>query len=362
MSGADEKIVRVFDAPKVVVGGLKTLAGVDDLGDENERPMAAMVPPLGLSNRTIANEVEADSLQPDTNDPFAALPTLPANFDLNRHPPLEEQLLGSTLWPETDKLYGHSFELIAIAAAHVTPLIATACKASSPEHAGIRFYSSRTWKPVGAVLAGHALTITRVRFSRSDEWVVSVSRDRTWRVWGRREGGGEGEFEARGVGKGHARIVWDVCWAGDDAFFATASRDKTVSGACSGSSRSCLADEGCLFAQAKVWALTGTDKWECAATLKFDEAATAVAAALIQAKSLHLLAVGLENGEVHLFTSPVGGAVAEWTAWAVLGTDVAHVLSVTSLEFCPQAEEGEGVVRLASGSEDRSVRVFELSA
>ena len=229
VSGADEKIVRVFDAPRVVVGGLNKLAQVDGLGDENERPMAAMVPPLGLSNRTIANEVEADELQPDTNDPFAALPTLPANFDLNKHPPFEEQLLGSTLWPETDKLYGHSFEIIALAAANRSRLIATACKATSPEHAVIRFYSSATWKPVGAVLGGHALTITKLRFSGSDEWLVSVSRDRTWRVWRRKEGAGEGEYKAAGASKSHARIVWDACWAGDDEFFATASRDKTVS-------------------------------------------------------------------------------------------------------------------------------------
>lgn len=229
VSGADEKIVRVFDAPKVVVGGLKKLAIVEGLGDENERPMAAMVPPLGLSNRTIANEVEADSLQPDTNDPFAALPTLPANFDLNNHPPFEEQLLGSTLWPETDKLYGHSFEIIALAAAHSSHVIATACKATSPEHAVIRFFNSKTWKAVGSVLAGHALTITKVRFSRDDRWLVSVSRDRTWRVWRRTEGGGEGDFEPAGASKSHARIVWDACWAGDGVFFVTASRDKTVS-------------------------------------------------------------------------------------------------------------------------------------
>jgi elongator complex protein 2 len=33
VSGADEKIVRVFDAPKVFLSSLKKLAGVD-LGDE----------------------------------------------------------------------------------------------------------------------------------------------------------------------------------------------------------------------------------------------------------------------------------------------------------------------------------------
>jgi WD40 repeat protein len=75
---------------------------------------------------------------------------------------------------------------------------------------------------------------------------------------------------------------------------------------------------------------------------------------------LHFLAVGLENGEIHLFTAPAGGDLAEWTAWTVLGQDEAHVLSVTSLDFCPTQGMPEGVVRLASGSEDKSARVFDL--
>lgn len=29
--------------------------------------------------------------------------------------------------------------------------------------------------------------------------------------------------------KSHARIIWDGCWAANDSFFATASRDKTAS-------------------------------------------------------------------------------------------------------------------------------------
>jgi len=40
---------------------------------------------------------------------------------------------------------------------------------------------------------------------------------------------------------------------------------------------------------------------------------------------------------------------------------ISHVLAVTTLSFCPKKELPQGVVaRLASGSEDRSVRIFDI--
>lgn len=82
-----------------------------------------------------------------------------------------------------DKIYGHGYEIIAVAASHSSSLIATACKATSSEHAVIRLYDTKTWKPVGNVLDGHALTITSICFSPDDSKIVSVSRDRTWRLY-----------------------------------------------------------------------------------------------------------------------------------------------------------------------------------
>lgn len=82
--------------------------------------MAANVPPLGLSNRAIASAsdilpvfalvltafvfhvsidaTEAANLAPASADLYEAI--LPTNFTVASHPPFEEQLLGSTLWPE----------------------------------------------------------------------------------------------------------------------------------------------------------------------------------------------------------------------------------------------------------------------
>lgn len=52
-------------------------------------------------------------------------------------PPTEENLLQNTLWPEVQKLYGHGYELFALAARHDGTLLASACKATTAEHAAI---------------------------------------------------------------------------------------------------------------------------------------------------------------------------------------------------------------------------------
>ncbi|GAA5824680.1 hypothetical protein JCM5353_000803 [Sporobolomyces roseus] len=354
VSGADEKLVRVFDAPKVFVDSLKSLSGVD-LGDSEGRPMAANVPPLGLSNRAITSqaEVEQISATPASNDPFEATNKIDFSFE-HQHPPFEEQLLGSTLWPETEKLYGHSFELVCISTSNTLPMIATACKATLPSHALIRLYDTRTWQPIktivpqGGVLEGHSLTITKLAFSGNDRWLLSVSRDRSWRIYERvkaeKEGDEELGYRSSAVGsKAHARIIWDACWSTDieeeESWFATASRDKTV----------------------KLWTRSG-EEWGCAQTVKFDEAATSIATVYLQNQQLHLLSVGLENGQIHLYTSSTANSnVPAFIPLYVLEASISHVLAVTTLSFCPEKDLPEGVVaRLASGSEDRSVRIFDI--
>lgn len=82
---------------------------------------------------------------------------------------------------------------ITLAVSPSRKLIATACKATSPEHAVVRVYETSTFKLVGQPLAGHTLTVTRVAFSPDDRFVLSVSRDRTWHLFEAKDDKGSNE-------------------------------------------------------------------------------------------------------------------------------------------------------------------------
>ncbi|KAL5530306.1 ELP2_1 [Sanghuangporus sanghuang] len=241
VSIADEKVARVFDAPRSFVSLSKHLGILPDVEDEVERPAAASVPPLGLSNKAVTGDDSADN-------PFP-LPTT----SIAQRRPFEGELAVSTLWPEVEKLFGHGYELHAIAASHSGELVATSCRATTPEHAGIKIYETKNWQLYGQTLLGHQLTVTRIAFSPDDRYILSVSRDRSWCLYEKND---DGYFAVK-TDKSHARIIWDCTWARENDIFVTASRDKTV----------------------KIWHVhdLSSKKQVPRHTIKLKEAATAVA-------------------------------------------------------------------------------------
>ncbi len=99
---------------------------------------AAFLSELGLSTKGMKDDVtEADA-------------SFAVDTEVMTSPPMEERLIQGTLWQESNKLYAHGDNMITIAS---TPssvasacLIASACKARSPEEAGIRVWDGSNGK------------------------------------------------------------------------------------------------------------------------------------------------------------------------------------------------------------------------
>ncbi|KAL1760072.1 quinon protein alcohol dehydrogenase-like superfamily [Schizophyllum commune] len=289
---ADEKVARVFDAPRSFV-------------ESAER--------LGVAT--------FDAAEATSQDPSA----MSATGDITDHRPFEGELAAITLWPEAEKVFGHGYELIALAASNSKKIIATACKATTPEHAVVRLHDTERWQPVGQPLPGHSLTVTRIAFSPDDSLILSVSRDRTWRLFARQEDGG---YTPVAADKSHGRIIWDCAWAHEGDAFASASRDKTV----------------------KIWQNDGS-KWTAIASIKAKEAATAVDFAPKDENGRRLLAVGLENGDILIYAS----STTDTSKWELVTSKTQwHVGQLQQLSWRPSPPAGASQ-QLASCSEDDKV-------
>ncbi|KAK4148099.1 WD40-repeat-containing domain protein [Dichotomopilus funicola] len=381
VSGADEKLMRVFTEPKAIARMLSRLTNSAPLTPETEAalPDAANMPVLGLSNKaidTIPDDADLSALAPDFSNPIGADRTAPdpATFVrtsalANDHPPFEESLSRHTLWPEIEKLYGHGYEISCLAASHDGRLVASACKASSLNHAVVRLFETRRWTEIRPPLQAHTLTVARLRFSADDSYLVSVGRDRGWAVWGRKtgktasEGGQEGEEDGyelvQANPKGHTRMILDAAWApavklGQDSqetvrIFATAGRDKLV----------------------KIWLRKPGDgsQFELAKAIPRDHPVTALDFIPETEDGQPLqLAVGTEAGKVSIFALAVklDGSSGEVSVEVVSTLEVPNELSlpkaVTQLAWRPVREESKSTEELAIAGEDGSLRIYAFKS
>ncbi|KAK5129697.1 Elongator subunit elp2 [Cryomyces antarcticus] len=282
ISGADEKLLRVFDKPGAVAGLLNRLCGIQTATDRT-LPDAANIPVLGLSNKAIQTVDDNDLGEDITNgqkdereaiNPASVVHRSTLDID---HPPFEDHLARHMLWPEIEKLYGHGYEISAVATSHDGTVVATACRASSIDHAVIRLYETKDWREIKPPLTAHSLTVTSLSFSFDDKHLLSTGRDRHWAVFERDDSQSSAYKLAASNPKGHARMILDCSWAPVDAgsVFATAGRDKTV----------------------KMWRLldAGTT---CVTSIPAASPVTAVAFHSTIADGSLLLAFGTESGQI----------------------------------------------------------------
>ncbi|KAF9107093.1 Elongator subunit elp2 [Mortierella sp. AM989] len=344
VSGSDEKVLRVFDAPQTFVRSLAQLTGDQTiLSEESSRPVGANLPALGLSNKAIfENDITAMVEAQETEDylsqqAYVSTGATPTSLtEALTHPPFEEHLLQHTLWPEVEKLFGHGYELMCVDASHDGKWVASACKAHTPDQAVVRLFDAKTWKQTPTPLVSHTLTVTKVLFSHDSKYLLSISRDRLWSLFEQVEDPNAADpYKLVASNKAHARILWDCSWSHDDSMFATGSRDKTI----------------------KVWTVPACKN---IATIKLPEAVTAVefAPPVPGREGEHVLAAGLEDGRIFLFKSLVAKP-EEWTPLGEIKRELTHIGTVNGLSWRLNKETNK--LQLASCGVDHSVRLFNVT-
>ncbi|KAL2862988.1 6-phosphofructo-2-kinase-domain-containing protein [Aspergillus lucknowensis] len=323
VSGAEEKLLRVFNEPKPIAELLKRLSGFAQ-STEGELPDTAQIPVLGLSNQAVGEEAPVDGDTPEAESAGQAQANQLILSNSTR-PPLEDQLARYTLWPEHEKLYGHGYEISAVAVSHDCTLIATACKASSIDHAVVRLYDTSDWHEIRPSLAAHTLTITSLSFSPDDKFLLSVGRDRQWAVYRRSESEPSVFALMTSNPKGHSRMILDAHWApatdSQTPIFATAGRDKSI----------------------KLWQLIG-------GSIEF----TAVSFLPRACNGVFFLASGEDDGKLSIHQIKMDGVEP-------------NPFTITELSWRPNPRvngdggEDKSIFELAVASEDTSIRIYRIS-
>lgn len=352
VSGADEKVARVFEA---TLSFLKTLhhsaseqsSFLEDL-QADVQVLGANMSALGLSQKPIYINATHEIQENVGNDGLDTLESVPDAVPVVlTEPPIEDQLAWHTLWPESHKLYGHGNELFSLCCDHDGKLVASSCKAQSATVAEIWLWEVGSWKVVGR-LQSHSLTVTQMEFSHDDNLLLSVSRDRQFSIFKiNRTGTGEIDYNLLVRQEAHKRIIWACSWNPFGHEFATGSRDKTV----------------------KIWAVEKASSVKQLLTLpQLNSSVTALSwAGLDQQRNRGILAVGTESGLLQLWSLHVersDDSIATGVTAALiaqLDPFMCHVSSVNRLAW-RNRENNEHCksLQLASCGADHCVRLYEV--
>ncbi|KAB2111331.1 Elongator complex protein 2 [Alternaria gaisen] len=337
VSGADEKLLRIFDEPRGVADMLEKLSGIT-ASTTAELPDAANIPVLGLSNKAIQavgddDPVEnGDEDEREAVDPASVIRKSTLDFS---HPPFEDHLARHLLWPETEKLYGHGYEISAVSVSRDGSLVATACRASSIDHAIIRLYDTKEWLEVKPALKAHSLTVTALQFSPDDKYLLSVGRDRQWVIWERSDEPSLYTLKYSNP-KGHSRMILGAAWTPLEVpTFMTAGRDKSV----------------------KIWQIVDNDV-QLKATVPANAAVTAVSCNNVLPSGKIMFAYGTENGEIGIANTP--SDALDKVEVSIVKAELVPAKTVNQIVWRPGRAEGEQQ-QIAVASDDTSLRVFNVS-
>ena len=385
VSGADEKELRILDAPMTTVRMLKAIkpaseekpedkenADNNNMLDSTERVERAFIPSLGLSNKATAadgaEEDVEDNDDPDDNTPLQKKSSLPSERDLG----------ALSLWLEKRKLFGHNTELycvtstlesqngLATSSGDETILVASAAKARDVEDAAIRIWNPYNGACLQVLSGGHKATVATMSFSPDGgKYLASSGKDRRLCVWKRKastnlESDNDTYSLAAAKDSAHKRIIWSVHFCPFEAsVLASGSRDGNV----------------------KIWRLTNGDD-ENAVTMNQlfsfapktlnpagkPDAVTALSFAprpVAESGQDALLALGFECGLIELWSIPLSVEASSPETSPVLmhslPSNLCHVATVTKLAWRPMSQKRDNKeLTLASGSSDHGCRIFRV--
>ncbi|XP_024619910.1 elongator complex protein 2 isoform X2 [Neophocaena asiaeorientalis asiaeorientalis] len=370
VSGADEKVLRVFSAPRIFVENFCAITGQSLnhvlCNQDGDLPEGATVPALGLSNKAVfqgdiaSQPSDEEELLTSTGFEYHQVAFQPS---ILTEPPTEDHLLQNTLWPEVQKLYGHGYEIFCVACSNSKTLLASACKAAKKEHAAIILWNTASWKQVQNLIF-HSLTVTQMAFSPDDKFLLAVSRDRTWSLW-KRQDTVSPELDpvfslfafTNKITAVHSRIIWSCDWSPDGKYFFTGSRDKKVVvwGECDSSDDSTEHSIG-----------------PCSSVLDVGGAVTAISVCpVLNLTQRYVVAVGLECGKICLYSWKKTDQVPEINDWrhcVETSQSQSHTLAIKKLcwKNCngkTEQNEAEGTewLHFASCGEDHTVKIHRVN-
>jgi elongator complex protein 2 len=381
VTGADEKELRAFDAPKSTIRALSAISGCERIDNDDQiassRVERAFIPSLGLSNKASAADAAAedDGMEGTNKSGSEVIPVERMKL------PLERDLGAVSLWPEVQKLFGHNTEIYSLASTlgartsterfasdssenRSEELLASAAKARDVEDAKIRLWNVRTGKCVQVLPGGHKSTVATLCFSSNGKFLASSGKDRRLCVWQRQTGSGDQEQTSFALAAAkdvaHKRIVWSVAFCPmDSSVLASGSRD------------------GCI----KVWriqnVMPGGDQsislaviWEFEPLFQRNgkpDAVTALSFAPVACtlKSA-LLAVGLESGRIELWEIPLPAdnedcINAPRPVKSNLDATMGHSARISKLAWRPIDTPDTDKLHLASCSMDHGCRIWDVS-
>ena len=231
ISASEEKVLRIFNPPFNIIKFLKELSkkelkfkndNSNEFYEKKYGNVEGSKQALGLLNREVVLEEkdeEASNFDYSKFDPDAILTNKSEQIYVSKYnyeiPPDEDFLSNNTLWPEEAKMYGHGNEIYTIDISHNGKFLASGQKAQEVKNAKLYLWNVETKKLIGK-LDGCTLTIVQISFSPNDNYLLTVSRDRSWNLYIKKDN----TYELyQNLKNAHKRIIWCCSWSCDEKYF-----------------------------------------------------------------------------------------------------------------------------------------------